>query len=130
MKANELRIGNFIYPNDENGTPYPVTEIRDNAICCTNKNDDDYNWCIPEVMIGYDEIEPIPLTEDWLIKFGFAIVNGYYVLNGVSFWEEEIGDFRPSTGIGMNDFGICIQYVHQLQNLYWCLCGKELEFVH
>jgi len=112
MKASEVRIGNLL--NHNNGFvvgPFTINSIhisdleRDNAYA--------------------KEYEPILLTEEWLISFGFKFksygyseeewkqwnFNGYY-LNG----------FRCTTS------GVELEYVHQLQNLYFALTGEELGF--
>jgi hypothetical protein len=130
IKNTELRIGNFVYPNDENGTYYPVTEIRDRSICCTDKGDGEYDWCIPEVVIGLCDIEPIPLTEEWLLKFGAIKCDspeeqGYFLgkyrvfansLSQINFCFFDFGDWYQH-----------IEFVHQLQNLYFALTGVDLQ---
>jgi hypothetical protein len=72
-------------------------------------------------------LEPVPLTEEWLIKFGFVfdgfryqqeINNNLWVLvkNNVYGW------YSPHIEISNG-----IQNVHQLQNLYFALTGEELK---
>jgi hypothetical protein len=56
-------------------------------------------------------ISPIPLTEEWLVKLGnivwlFKDDNGYFVL--------------------FNNKRINIDFVHSLQNIYFCIEQKEL----
>jgi len=149
MKANELRLGNWVLHITE---PY---QIRPYDFSEVNKDGDAY-WTI----------EPIPLTEEWLVKFGFEKKtetswkgNGYdfqpetsktiqqdYYLDGFIFrfetWsyrktEQDEWINELSTCIGMNDGWYkkvsCdkspwyeIKYVHQLQNLYFALIGNEL----
>jgi len=129
MKANELRIGNLVYPNDDNGTPYPVTEIRENTICCTNKGDEEYNWCMPEVVIGLGDIQPIELTEEWLFRFGFK------KRKVAGFWFDYRLEYVVIDCMDGSEFDIYfsslhqtkLEYVHQLQNLYFALTGEELE---
>jgi len=73
-------------------------------------------------------VEPIPLTEEWLEKFGFQsdpyqdmYVKGWFKLNcdktrgKLQLWPENI------TGKV-----VYLEYVHQLQNLFCCLCNEEL----
>ena len=87
------------------------------------------------LVISYSGLmEPIKLTVDWLIKFGFEkFVFEYeegdeitYVLekkNGHQFVLSD--DFQPMDGeIAMLDYKLL--YVHQLQNLYFCLTAEEL----
>ncbi len=71
-------------------------------------------------------LEPIPLTEEWLERFGFTF-------DTVCYYKDEflIGAFKD--GYAWLRFGTldreCLEltYVHQLQNLYSALTGTELE---
>ncbi len=68
--------------------------------------------------------QPITLTEEWLLKFGFekrSIIqeNDSYYLNGEIVWVTKKG-FRYFQNRNI------IQHVHQLQNLYFALTGEEL----
>ena len=97
MKANELRIGNWVYsPNHKEN--YKVIRLE---------LDSEIN------------AEPIPLTEEWLIRLGFKIFCKDFYLNGIIIHTRKRGYvLRKSVPI--------IQYVHQLQNLYFALTGEEL----
>jgi hypothetical protein len=121
MKATELRIGNWVNVVDKN---YQVTQILERGVNCG--------------LIGamYDIVKPIPLTEEWLERFGFERYEEYdeggfvdfrYVLhiNGldfVSFWNSE-----ELTVVNQPQTGVDVEYVHSLQNLYFALTGQELE---
>lgn len=128
MKATELRIGNYILDN--------VTQLQ----------------CIVDY-INLDEYQiktyyrPIPLTEEWLIKFGFekldhskeygkgfVSAHGWsakYSIDGLrmlqpnekSNWAENQNSFKI---IGLNDVNLWIKHVHSLQNLYFALTNEEL----
>ena len=63
---------------------------------------------------GSSKAKPIPLTEDWLLKFGLK--KGF-----VFFIDKEFNLFFRG------NFIIELRSVHQLQNLYFGLTGKELE---
>lgn len=121
MKANELRIGNLVkyegkvYAIDSISTEFPTLNTMEFGIG----------------VVDWNNIEPVTLTEEWLVKFGFEKVDYQYV----KFVHEEESDF---IGV-LHDIGfafyvnkdderplIYIRYVHELQNLYYCLCGKEL----
>ena len=87
-----------------------------------------------------DELEPIPLTEEWLIKFGFK--------QWVEFGHKTgTFDLMPLCGVSYdivtkkvlilekgnpNSHWIerKIEYVHELQNLYFALRGQELTPLH
>lgn len=105
MKATELRIGNHIL---KNGKLHYVSykTIRD---------------IISQSVDDTDVYEPIQITEERLLKFGFI--------------DRGLGDFRrswlhlirnSSTSFETNCFFVKIKYLHQLQNLYFALTGEEL----
>lgn len=118
MKAKELRFGNWV--EYEKGF-HTITTINFNY-CDSHYKGNEYRH-------RYTKIEPIPLTEDWLIKFGFTKVNKY------SYWLDDflcetiyINLNTRKTTIGSNEeYDINhIKHVHQLQNLYFALTGEEL----
>jgi len=123
ITANELRIGNWVnFSND--GINFKVIDISSGGIGV--KNLDEETW------IELDQFSGIPLTPERLEKAGFVYDWDTYRLNikgsGVIDWSDD-----GSVGIGHHGDkflfagnGPC-KYVHQLQNLYWCLCGQELE---
>ena len=111
MKATELRIGNLVQYSDGGG----ITELSGIAIHSFD--------------CGILKIKPIELTEEWLIRLGFewdiywqGHTDGNWVLT-----SGEIG-WRIAYGKRKHDFIVYkIQYVHQLQNLYFALTAVELE---
>lgn len=121
MKATELRIGNILKLKMAGDGKYPdeIRPIKASEIFALSNH---LEWATP-----------IPLTEDWLLKFGLNI-------------KEEIW-FSKKTNIAWIRFEVsikdkrCILYdtkeiiycdmlfpksVHQLQNLYFALTGEEL----
>lgn len=73
------------------------------------------------------DIKPIPLTEEWLVRFGFKLYgekeyhgNGLYPIlvwdNGFWLDDNETGTINDNP----------ILYVHQLQNIHFALTGREL----
>ena len=106
--ANELRIGNFI--NFKNN----LQEGQDNRI----KSCD-----FVVIERSPNSVLPIPLTEKWLLDFGFVQYSDEWV-KGYKKDRILIGeDFDFYNGI----FTQPIESVHQLQNIYFALTGKELE---
>lgn len=112
MEARGLRIGNLIRDNinsrDVVVTPELIKDISD--------------WGTSMLMTNPPKpvFKPIPLTEEWLLMFGFNGWDiGHYTLaltNGNFF---HIDNESP---IARN-----VKYVHQLQNLYFALTGEELK---
>lgn len=86
--------------------------------------------------VDVSELNPVPLTEEWLVKFGLEVVDlikeNKYLKDCVGFWpdNENFVYVIDLYGNEMGDWGYVtkeIKYVHQLQNLYFALTGKELE---
>lgn len=79
------------------------------------------------------EYSGIPITKEWIERFGFRESNSICVGNLENGYENEelLIDSSLYPTISTNDgcfrFGKKIEFVHQLQNLYYILTGKELE---
>lgn len=123
MKANELRIGNWVrhynswsYRQPDQG---PFLEF--------DFQWDDRDWYgVGEACMEIDKIEAIPITPEWLKKFGFEYEK--QTVGGWERWENKrikLLDKKFTWGIG--EYSPYIQYVHQLQNLYFALTGEELQ---
>jgi len=118
MKAEELRIGNLIY------------SYQKELICkvsSTNAN----NWIIcheSNFQGAIHQFEPIKLTADWLIKFGFKNYTLKKFRLIIGHWHKgKCGLYwRKGKGFCKSGKGIKVKYVHQLQNLYYALTGNEL----
>ena len=121
MKATELRIGNLLQVN---GKIYSVAKLTKSG-CRLQPLDDS------EVEAG--NIEPIPLTEDLLLKLGFEeCFTGFFEKADFLFDIQYDGYPRKYELIFDANDGLCyhkkeIKYVHQLQNLYYALTGEELK---
>ena len=122
MEANEVRKGNLV---DFRGQTETVYQIRNSGVCFfrgTTKTGiitQSYTW---------EAIKPIPLTEEWLLKFGFRhIMNNWYNIHANNntfnvYLFDEIG-YRVEI---VSQSIAVLKYTHQLQNLFFCLCGEEL----
>lgn len=119
LKENDLRIGNFIKVISSNKTfDSYITQAKGYDIVR-----------IEEKSFTYWNYEPVILTEEWLLKFGFEKIigsnesnftNGVYNLFANSLGELNFYFFKEG------DWYQKIDYVHQLQNLYFALTGSEL----
>lgn len=136
LNATELRIGNYfnvpspaqspfridcidlLYPADNFGKFGMFVKGFENAHPLT--------WYL-------NDLEPIPLTEELLSSFGFNDDSIYWEKqrfpdnrNGVFALDSEHRlHVTDSTGYGII-IAREVKYVHQLQNLYFALTGKEL----
>lgn len=135
MKANELRIGNYVNEILSGVKQVEAIEILAMVQCEVAKTPAKF-------------IVPITLTEEWLLKFGFEKHDGnqfknntlaYWVKDGVCLFFNEsppentylicmgdfISDFKGGgeyVAIGRN----WITCVHTLQNFFYANTGKEL----
>ena len=128
MKTTELRIGNFIqYHFDDSITVDVLDYMHVYSSDCGD--------------IPVHAVQPIPLTEQWLLDFGFeetieeSFIKEFdgatliiFIINGVA---ELIYKHYSSHSENEIDTvnAVCllsVEYVHQLQNLYFALTQEEL----
>jgi len=107
MKANELRIGNLVYFVDEEAkVDLDILEM---------------------IFDHFGEWNPIPLTEEWLVKLGFKRWGKF------DLWKTYQTTVCTIAGTTQSGFELSkiprveVKYVHQLQNLYFALTGEELK---
>lgn len=121
LSATELRIGNLFYYHivdemDERGEWDEISQIDyDDLRILTEFKDN-------------SEYKPIPLSEEWLLKFGFTKPAHSFI--GDIFHLSEWDEFKNTWCVVMNKNNAVVvsklKYVHQLQNLYFALTGTEL----
>lgn len=130
MRANELRIGNWIHSLEDGD--YQIEQLCRYSNTSKNQNIGAL-YRNGSIWTDLEYIEPIPLTEDWLMKFGFES-------NGDEHEEEFYHKKHDCFGVKFTNFvedgiahiwdasftGAPIKYVHQLQNLVHALTGEEL----
>jgi len=129
MKANELRIGNKVSYEGSNVT---VSTIADDEVTFSDYVSFDY----PQIK----DISGIELTEEWLVKFGFnedIIFAGSMISKKLHYSPRynkkeiiisvQFDEFENTNKFILLYYHTKIEYVHQLQNLYFALTGEELE---
>ena len=123
LKAKDLRLGNWVYHSSGN-----IIDVE-----------------IINSEIEEDDLQPIPLTEEWLVKLGFE--EGNYkelnekhfvknsntikvIISGVGFWDVytdyNLCQITFSNGLNIITDNRGLKHVHKLQNLYFALTGEEL----
>ena len=120
MNSKELRIGNFVHHKAE---------------------DLEERWTVVDFALFLKDMEyiknvkPIKITEEWLEIFGFETtgyeglfwVKGGLMFTGINYTDQ--GEEDRCLGYGHNfnmSSTVRINYVHELQNLYFSLTGQEL----
>lgn len=138
INEKDLRVGNYVTSEDENDIYVVnddvdtqkdierVSEIGSNY--CNIFCDGNYNSASYFMDIKNENLYPIALNEKWLLKFGFENIddNEFYRhpdLPIIQFMIEGVNiDPFMNDGSQLKS----IQFVHQLQNLYFVLSGEEL----
>lgn len=114
MRAEELRIGNFVKSKKDDW----ITSVQIGTIAnCKN-------------------YKPINLNEEWLEKFGFVKAETYFKdwqIGGLElifvfdYYHPIIHQYAELSSEEDQVIGVSrIEYVHQLQNLFFALTGEEL----
>jgi len=115
IKAEELMIGNIL--QYQNGT----TLMQGRVTSIPNGN----KICIDHIAVKINNLLPVKLTPWILEKCG--LTDGvfhdieYFSIAGLNSMPESYGLYYE------NDWtSVSIEYLHQLQNLYFCLTGAHL----
>lgn len=127
MKPTELRIGNLVMYN---GKVVRVEQITKHKI--------GYHTKPYEMGMNYArlcEIEPIPITEELLKKNGFEIDQNITEYELLSCYERRITAYEVKYGwhfhIDDEEYCTCfsntLKYIHDLQNAFYLVTGKDLE---
>jgi hypothetical protein len=120
IQAKELRIGNLVISPSLN-------EITVNARWILEQHQCDLSNC--------EYLQPIPITEEWLLKLGFEMVYISEFRTKLTHKKEhfigyDLSHVSDKSMEGFTWYGryiTDIKYIHQLQNLYFALTQKELE---
>ena len=134
MKAQELRLGNLIEYKikdelDERKEWWAANKLDILDLTWLYSNPEDTNF------------RPIKLTEEWLLKFGFKKdKNGIFYIDLFTHYLELMYSMecyypvyiQKSAMSSENEQRIGLinlEFVHELQNLYFVLTGEELTQV-
>jgi hypothetical protein len=139
VTASELRIGNLL----ECFGIREVVAIKKNKVKIENETEKG-QFILEWTSVKSLSLKPIPLTEDWLLKFGFNCINrpkmafklyhnevnaDYSSLILKQVGNNPIWGYAGNNRWTINSFTVEIKYVHQLQNIYFTLTGSDLKVV-
>jgi len=116
MNTQELRINNLFID-------------RKGQICKVERIEKEFEECkiLSNTGLTHFPFEPIQLTEEILVNWcGFEKIGYNYRLKKGWHWIQVD---KCSFYINGKQYGL-IDYVHQLQNLYFALTGEELPINH
>ena len=113
MEAKELRIGNLFRFISTNSIEY-VSDIKTNGLKTPVINN-----------VSIKDTEPIPLTEEWLVKFGFVLDLDSH---RITYLSKHITIYMQDGIFWCDMLWGCLElkHVHQLQNLYFALTNEDL----
>ncbi len=118
MKATELRIGNWVNNGEQ------LDYVIDTSSMMDLMNE-------AQVNEGLTGLKPIPLTEEWLVRFGFEIKKGAWGTSAeirigrvryVLYQNGNVWSINPTDG-----YRVDFKYIHTVQNHYFALTGQELN---
>ena len=112
MEAKELRIGNWVYQTiDKKNITIEVFDIRN-------------------IIDGWKSYEPIPLTEERLLKLGNAEKKRFPdevdVYDRFRFIWKDAYKYWYVVTIKSKEYLTKIEFVHEYQNFIFALTGEEL----
>ncbi len=129
MEAKDLRIGNYVQ-----GTPISCPRLdyhSDGKTMVTS-------YGIHLIDTNQWTVEPIPLTEELLLMFGFECIdkgtdNEFFCIGYKG--EDDISAYSCDFEVNKNDDGswhvelysIEVNHLHTLQNVFFAITGTELE---
>jgi len=120
MEARELRIGNYVYVSNFGECRISGLDKIDNTILPIVEDGE------KEIKVNLSLIVGVPLTEDWLLSFGFE-EDGQLFHNQIALYKNGIRGFNYNVNYFEHENLEEIKYVHQLQNLYYALTTQELN---
>jgi len=129
VMASELRIGNFVNVPRKDQSPFRI-----DAFECLSKKFIKVAMIHPEYGENFhpltwygDDLKPIPLTEEWLLKLGaIEEMLGHFLLDRFQLiWKESYNYWYI-----IDRYNACyyskVEFVHEWQNLYFALNGSDL----
>jgi hypothetical protein len=129
MKASELRLNNIIGWHDGNKNDFLAVRVKGVLDMFITS---EVNGTLQHKHENYQSWIPIPLTQEWLLKFGFK-KDGIYYENAhlqLSKMTSKNGYDCYCTDLDFSIFMTELEHVHSLQNLYFALTGEELTTHH
>ena len=136
METQELRIGNYIDTLNRSGSvhlpnnkPMILGSISFFKVELYEIYKPFGEQLVPPKTDVFD-LAPIPITKEWLIKFGFKQYSklSSFQKRGCKFHIRKNKGFIAYLSIYSDSSKILtrVHYIHQLQNLYYALTVKEL----
>ena len=125
MKANDLRLGNWLYESDRSKFPMQVYAVGNNWVQLDFEGNE--GDCFEH---NDKELYPIPISAELIAKIlpqeGIESIHKYVSIINVRFRLSGNKLYLLKDG-KLYSMRVEVHYVHELQNLYYTLNGKELK---
>ena len=132
VSPTDLRLGNWLYDSKPSGFPMQISALGKDWVQL------DFEGNEGDVFENSDkEIYPIPITKELIVKSlnaeplgdDYSVKLGdyryiYFRINNDGYISIDFFNYDDNSE---NEICDGIRYVHELQNLYHALTGKELE---
>lgn len=151
MKQQELRVGNLFYPINRSGSVHVPVEVSlkicEISISGVSAVYSDKKPAEVEdfMKFKFSDISPIPISEEYLLSFGFKKIENTFddfteiqyeleteevYFNYSDDWSIAIADSKKTflnTGNYIAPSTKIADKIHLLQNLFYSLTGKEIH---
>jgi hypothetical protein len=137
MKAESLRIGNWVEYFGKNKQIDGIKSMSTKEgyaveIISTDVHGNSIREYTP---LDSQSLKPIPLTEEWVLRFGFEIKEDpesvFYSIyfDGLTNGSVEIGRTKGCSFYYFENINFItqIKHVHEMQNIFHALTGEELK---
>jgi hypothetical protein len=125
LKYNNGNLIFGIYENED--------DDKKESTICTVLGYDPFNNFIwvenLEKIEEFTELKPIPLSVDWLKKSGYKQLKRIEKTYSLSSFEDNSSIYFTGVRFIHIQTGTHLEWVHELQNLIFCLQKQELKFI-
>ena len=128
IDPKHLRIGNYLFYDCQMYEGQEPKIVKINTIT--------ENWILDDknknsILGNLESYKPIKINKEILLKFGFDWNEGFPYLN-VEILKDHFFGFQDNSIVLFTDFEYQqiskkIKHVHEFQNIYFSLTGKEIE---
>ena len=115
IAKTDLRIGNYVKIITSGENCVQITGVTNEGVHLLNGT-----------IIAFELVDPVAITQEILIQFGFIYGRKYYHSDFYDIKEvsKNLWEFKRN-----NEILKTIKYVHEAQNLFYCLRYEELKVV-
>ncbi|PWN71143.1 hypothetical protein C1631_000525 [Chryseobacterium phosphatilyticum] len=125
MDVADLKIKNLVEYKNQIYTIIEIFQSMEQAYFVKIEND------VHSISVPADRIKPIKITEEWLEKLGFSRTYSsdqsirYERPEAFIKYDIDLSSKKILEGLKIYGNAIRCRYIHEFQNIFSCLFGKE-----